>query len=159
MTSYASLCHVMSVYVNLCQFMSYYVSSCQFMPVCFTSSHLYQLMSIDVSLLLPVSLSVSSAPLFLSALPHLNKHSCPSSFLLLIATQQCTQSGLSIILILQVLFSVCCFVTTVMLVPLDHNIFCVSVYQITIKNTKHISINKVVRCVQFHVLESCQCTH
>jgi len=155
----------MSYYVTLCQFMPVYVILCQFMSIYASLFHFMSLISVDVnwrqfvSLLLPVSLSVSSAPLFLSALPHLNKHSCPSSFVLLIATQQCTQSGLSIILTFKVLFSVCCFVTTVMLVPLDHNIFCVSVCQITIKNTKHISINNVVRCVRFHVLESCQCTH
>jgi len=58
MSIYASLCHITPVYVILCQFMSYYVSLCQFIPVCFTSCHLYQLMSADVSLSVCYFLSV-----------------------------------------------------------------------------------------------------
>jgi len=148
MSIYASLCHIMSVYVNLCQFVSLhvtYISWCQLTSVCqFVTS--CQFVSFFCT-----PLSLRTPPPQQAQLP----------FLLRSAYRNTTvyPSGLSIILTFKVLFSVCCFVTTVMLVPLDHNIFCVSVCQITIKNTKHISINNVVRCVRFHVLESCQCTH
>jgi len=128
MSVYAILFHLMSVYVNLCQFISYYVR-CQVIPVCFTSCHLYQLMSIEVSL------SVSSALPFLSAVPHHYNHSRPSFFSLLIATHSAHTVRPISNFALQVLFSVCCFIMTVMLVPLDHNIFCVSLYRTAIKNS------------------------
>jgi hypothetical protein len=87
MLSYVSLRQFMPVYVILCQFMLSYDSLRQFMPVCFTSCHLYQLMSVDVSLSVCYFLSVFQFLLhspfpFLSALTNLYKHSCP----LLIAT-------------------------------------------------------------------------
>ena len=108
------------------------------MPVCFTSCHLCQLTSVCQFLL--------HSPFSPQSLTSTSTAALPSSLCLSQHTVR-TQFGLSLILAIQVLFSVCRFLTTVMLVPLDHNIFCVSLYPMTIRTqiSKDVSISKAVR--------------